>query len=195
MCVYIYIHISATSEKFGGNFWIPRPLLQRPSGLRCSLLFDSKAPPSPLALSSPSSTPQNRRKYTKYPERPWRTWLSFRGSLMGALKIGAWGTCPQLSTNAYNCRLLRRKLPFQKSPTCYKCAIADDCSQVAESGLKPPFGLSHSCVILAGRLVESWRSIDVVRRDPLPAHYDIPQQIRRNTHWKDSFWVSVEFVF
>ena len=48
----------------------------------------------------------------------------------------AQGTCPQLSTIAYDCRLF----PLESAPkTPQKCTIVDDCAQIAESGLKPPF--------------------------------------------------------
>ena len=46
-----------------------------------------------------------------------------------------------LSTIAYDCRT---KVPLRKVPKGpQKCTIVDDCAQIAESGLKPPFESPH----------------------------------------------------
>ena len=52
--------------------------------------------------------------------------------------MGAEGTCPQMSTLAFNCHLFATKVPFTKGPERPQmCTIADECAQVTESGLKP----------------------------------------------------------
>ena len=48
--------------------------------------------------------------------------------------------CPQLSTIAYDCGHFATKVLLERGPKApQKCTIVDDCVQVAESGLKPPF--------------------------------------------------------
>ena len=52
------------------------------------------------------------------------------------------GTCPQLPTIVYDCRRFATKVPLRKVPKKalgQKCTIVDDCAQIEESGLKPPF--------------------------------------------------------
>ena len=68
---------------------------------------------------------------------------------LGKFKWGLskWGlkvlvhNCPRLSTIVV---ILRRKFPLEKGPKRpQKCTIVDDCAQIAESGLKPPFESPH----------------------------------------------------
>ena len=45
-----------------------------------------------------------------------------------------------MSTIVYDCRHFATKVPCRKGPKRpQKCTIVDDCAQIAESGLKPPF--------------------------------------------------------
>ena len=46
--------------------------------------------------------------------------------------------CPRLPTTVV---MLHRKFPLKSEPQM--CTIVDDCAQIAESGLKPPFESSH----------------------------------------------------
>ena len=62
--------------------------------------------------------------------------------------LSKWGlkvlvnNCPRLPTIVVI--FLRRKFPLERGPKRpQKCTIVDDCAQIAESGLKPPFGLSR----------------------------------------------------
>ena len=49
--------------------------------------------------------------------------------------------CPRLPTIVV---ILRRKFPLERRPKRpQKCTIVDDCAQIAESGLKPPFESPH----------------------------------------------------
>ena len=60
--------------------------------------------------------------------------LLLSGKSNGGSQTGA-----QLSTISCNCHHVVTKIPFMKGPKRQqKCTIADDCAQVAESGLKPP---------------------------------------------------------
>ena len=66
----------------------------------------------------------------------------FRESLNGGFPNGSLG---YLSTIAYDCRHFATKVPLRKGPKkAQKCTIVDDCAQIAESGLKPPFESPHS---------------------------------------------------
>ena len=61
-------------------------------------------------------------------------------SLNAGLAKGGLGTCPQLSTIAYDCRHFETKVPLRKGPKrSQMCTIVDDCAHIPESGLKPPF--------------------------------------------------------
>ena len=61
--------------------------------------------------------------------------------------LSKWGlkalvhNCPRLPTIVVT---LRRKLPLERGPKRpQKCTIVDDCAQIVESGLKPPFESPH----------------------------------------------------
>ena len=61
--------------------------------------------------------------------------------------LSKWGlkalvhNCPRLPTIVV---ILRRKFPLERGPKRpQKCTIVDDCAQIAESGLKPPFESPH----------------------------------------------------
>ena len=61
--------------------------------------------------------------------------------------LSKWGlkvlfhNCPRLPTIVV---ISRRKLPLERGPKSrQKCRIVDDCAQIAESGLKPPFESPH----------------------------------------------------
>ena len=69
----------------------------------------------------------------------------FVSAFLGNAKWGLsrWGlkvlvhNCPRLPTIVV---ILRRKFPLERGPKRpQKCTIVDDCAQIAESGLKPPF--------------------------------------------------------
>ena len=57
----------------------------------------------------------------------------------GGLKVLVYN-CPRLPTTV---SILRRKLPLKGPKGPQKCTIVDDCAQIAESGLKPPFESPH----------------------------------------------------
>ena len=61
--------------------------------------------------------------------------------------LSKWGlkvlvhNCPRLPTIL---SILRRKFPLERGPKGpRKCTTVDDCAQIAESGLKPPFKGPH----------------------------------------------------
>ena len=80
------------------------------------------------------------------PRRKSKVTLESRSKVSGKSQWGLskWGlkvlvhNCPRLPTIVV---ILRRKLPLERGPKRpQKRTIVDDCAQIAESGLKPPFG-------------------------------------------------------
>ena len=70
-----------------------------------------------------------------------------KGSGKSKWGLSKWGLkvlvhhCPRLPTIVV---VLRRKFPLERGPKRpQKCTIVDDCAQIAESGLKPPFESPH----------------------------------------------------
>ena len=78
------------------------------------------------------------------PSNPYPHYLKSGQSKWGLSK---WGlkvlvhNCPRLPTIVV---ILRRKFSLERGPKRpQKCTIVDDCVQIAESGLKPPFESPH----------------------------------------------------
>ena len=89
-----------------------------------------------------------KRKQLQQAERRTRksnTKLTCRENLNGGLANGG---LSHLSTIVHDCQRLSsfcdESFPYERGPKRpQKCTIVDDCAQIAESGLKPPFESPH----------------------------------------------------